>query len=103
MRLVPRLAAAAALALAVFVATGARAAAPHLDLSAAKTVDLTHPFDEETIYWPNSPSIFKLTRLSDGQSEAGFYYRMNSFCAPEHGGTHLDAPSHFAKDGRTAD
>lgn len=28
---------------------------------------------------------------------------MNSFCAPEHGGTHLDAPSHFARDGRTAD
>jgi kynurenine formamidase len=28
---------------------------------------------------------------------------MNSFCAPEHGGTHLDAPSHFAKDGFTAD
>jgi kynurenine formamidase len=28
---------------------------------------------------------------------------MNSFCAPEHGGTHLDAPSHFAGAGRTAD
>src|SRR5207245_8685865 len=34
---------------------------------------------------------------------AGLYYRMNSFCAPEHGGTHLDAPSHFARDGWTAD
>jgi kynurenine formamidase len=103
MRLVPRFAIVGVLGMAVFAATGARTAGPHLDLSAAKTVDLTHAFDEKTIYWPNSPSTFKLTRLSDGQSEAGFYYRMNSFCAPEHGGTHLDAPSHFARDGRSAD
>lgn len=81
----------------------APAARPRLDLASARPVDLTHAFDEKTIYWPNSPSTFQLTRLTDGVSEAGFYYRSNSFCAPEHGGTHLDAPSHFAKDGRTAD
>jgi len=103
MRLVPRFAAAAALALIVFAFTGSRAAAPHLDLSAARIVDLTHPFDEKTIYWPNSPSTFRLTKLADGATEGGYYYRMNSFCAPEHGGTHLDAPSHFAKDGWTSD
>jgi kynurenine formamidase len=27
----------------------------------------------------------------------------NSFCEPEHGGTHLDAPVHFSERGRTAD
>ena len=29
--------------------------------------------------------------------------RSNALCTPEHGGTHLDAPSHFAKGGLTAD
>jgi len=82
---------------------GARPSPARLDLSRARIVDLTHVFDEKTIYWPNSPTTFKLTKLADGTTEAGFYYRSNSFCAPEHGGTHLDAPSHFAKDGFTAD
>jgi kynurenine formamidase len=74
-----------------------------MDLSKAKVVDLTHPFDERTVYWPNAPSTFKLTKLADGLTEGGYYYRTNSFCAPEHGGTHLDAPSHFAKDGWATD
>ena len=94
----------AVLALAALAA--GKAIPPHAarpDLAKARVVDLTHSFDEKTIYWPNSPSTFQLTKLSDGVSEAGFYYRMNSFCAPEHGGTHLDAPSHFARDGWTAD
>ena len=28
---------------------------------------------------------------------------VQDFCAPEHGGTHLDAPIHFDKDGWTVD
>jgi len=93
-----------AVAIAAFTAAAAAPpASPRLDLANARIVDLTHAFDEKTIYWPNSPSTFKLTRLADGVSEGGYYYRMNSFCAPEHGGTHLDAPSHFAKDGWAAD
>lgn len=90
-------------ALAVLAGVAANGSKPGLDLSKARVVDLTHAFDEKTIYWPNSPSTFKLTKLADGATEGGYYYRMNSFCAPEHGGTHLDAPSHFAKDGWTAD
>jgi kynurenine formamidase len=80
-----------------------RSSPARLELSRARVVDLTHAFDEKTIYWPNSPSTFQLTKLADGATEGGYYYRMNSFCAPEHGGTHLDAPSHFAKDGFAAD
>jgi kynurenine formamidase len=91
------------LAVLAAVAAAAPAGRSRLDLASAKVVDLTHSFDEKTIYWPNSPSAFKLTKLADGTTEGGYYYRMNSFCAPEHGGTHLDAPSHFAKDGWTAD
>jgi kynurenine formamidase len=73
------------------------------DLATSKVVDLTHTFDEKTIYWPTSPSAFALKRLADGQTPGGWYYASNAFCTPEHGGTHLDAPVHFAKGGRSAD
>src|SRR5262249_61628735 len=36
-------------------------------------------------------------------SDGGFFYSAYSFCAPEHGGTHLDAPIHFAEGRWTAD
>src|SRR5207245_8239791 len=74
-----------------------------VDLSKTRMVDLTHPFDEHTLYWPTAPSGFKLTRLHYGPTEGGFFYSANSFCAPEHGGTHLDAPVHFAPGGWTTD
>ena len=73
------------------------------DLATAKVVDLTHPFDDKTLYWPTSPSAFELKSLADGKTPGGWFYRSNTFCTPEHGGTHLDAPSHFAEAGQTAD
>jgi kynurenine formamidase len=73
------------------------------DLLTARVVDLTHAFDEQTLYWPTAPSGFKLERLHYGRTEAGFFYSAYSFCAPEHGGTHLDAPIHFAESGWTVD
>ncbi len=76
---------------------------PSIDLSHAEVVDLTYPFDEHTLYWPNSPSAFELKRLAYGPTPGGYFYSSNSFCAPEHGGTHLDAPIHFAEHGLTAD
>ncbi len=85
------------------LAASARAESGGPDLATARLVDLTHAFDRQTIYWPTSPSGFELQRLADGRTPGGWYYRANAFCAPEHGGTHLDAPSHFAENGRTAD
>jgi kynurenine formamidase len=79
------------------------AAGPPIDLAGVKVVDLTYSFDDKTIYWPNAPTTFQLNRLSYGKTEAGFFYASNSFCTPEHGGTHLDAPIHFAEGKRTAD
>lgn len=73
------------------------------DLATAKVVDLTHPFDARTIYWPTSPSGFELKSLAYGPTPGGWFYSSNTFCTPEHGGTHLDAPIHFARDGATAD
>jgi kynurenine formamidase len=78
-------------------------AAQVLDPSAYRLVDLTHAFNERTIYWPTSPSTFKLQRLAYGVTDAGFFYAANTFCAPEHGGTHLDAPIHFAQGRRTSE
>lgn len=74
-----------------------------VDLQHARIIDLTHPFDERTIYWPTAPSSFQLTRLSYGKTEAGYFYAANVFCTPEHGGTHLDAPIHFSESGLTVD
>lgn len=59
-------------------------------------VDLTHSFDTTTIYWPTAEG-FQLHEDAKGWQEAGYYYESNSFESSEHGGTHLDAPIHFAE------
>ena len=69
---------------------------PPLDLSRATLVDLSHTFDATTLYWPNAPSGFELKSQFAGTTPGGWHYEANSFSAPEHGGTHLDAPIHFA-------
>lgn len=79
------------------------ARAAGLDLAACRMVDLTHPFDEHTLYWPTSPTSFKLERLSFGSTPGGWFYAANALCAPEHGGTHLDAPIHFGEGRHTVD
>jgi kynurenine formamidase len=82
---------------------GISAGGQQIDLSTATIVDLTHPFNAKTIYWPTSPSSFKLNQLSLGLTPGGWFYSANAFSTPEHGGTHLDAPIHFAEGGQTAD
>jgi kynurenine formamidase len=81
----------------------ATAANRPLDLATATVVDLTYPFDAKTLYWPNSPSGFDLKVLSRGPTPGGYFYSSNLFTAPEHGGTHLDAPIHFFERGLTVD
>src|SRR6266851_1982326 len=89
----------AGLAVGIAPAEGAAPSAPPSapDLRTARVVDLSHPFDERTLYWPTAPSGFKLERLHFGQTDGGFFYSAYAFCAPEHGGTHLDAPIHFGE------
>lgn len=79
------------------------ATSPAVNLERYRLVDLTYPFGEETVYWPTATSGFELTELHHGPTDAGFFYSANSFAAPEHGGTHLDAPIHFAEGRQTAD
>lgn len=68
-----------------------------------RIVDLGHAYDDDTLYWPTSPSRFELRQLSYGDTAGGWFYSSFSICTPEHGGTHLDAPRHFAEDGVTTD
>ena len=72
-------------------------------LTKGKWIDLSYEFSSQTLYWPNNPSGFRLDTLTDGTTPEGFYYSSFSFSAPEHGGTHLDAPVHFAADGLSAE
>jgi kynurenine formamidase len=71
------------------------------DLATARVVDLSHAFDEHTLYWPTAPSAFELKQLSRGPTPGGWFYSAYAFCTPEHGGTHLDAPIHFYEGRRT--
>ena len=73
------------------------------DLGNWTWIDLTYPFSAKTLYWPNNPTGFELQTQFEGHTDGGFFYSSYSFCAPEHGGTHLDAPIHFAEGRKTAD
>lgn len=68
----------------------------------ARFVDLSHAYDEQTIYWPTEEG-FRLEKEVDGITPGGFYYASNKISTPEHGGTHIDAPIHFAKGKPTVD
>jgi len=60
-------------------------------------VDLSHDYSADTVFWPTAEP-FKLEKVADGMTPQGYYYAANNFATSEHGGTHLDAPVHFAKD-----
>lgn len=65
-------------------------------------VDLSHPYDDRTIFWPTADP-FRLEKVGDGVTDKGYYYAANNFALAEHGGTHLDAPVHFAQGRQTVD
>ncbi len=63
-----------------------------------RLVDLTYDFGPETIYWPTGES-FHLERTAYGRTPEGYWYAAHNLCMAEHGGTHMDAPLHFAEHG----
>ncbi len=65
-------------------------------------VDLSHAYGDDTVFWPTAER-FKLTVVNEGMTPAGFYYAANNFSMAEHGGTHLDAPVHFARGRHAVD
>jgi kynurenine formamidase len=62
----------------------------------ARYVDLSHDLSPESVFWPTAET-FKLKKVADGVTPGGYYYASNDYSASEHGGTHLDAPIHFAQ------
>lgn len=65
-------------------------------------IDLTHEFSADTLYWPTAQR-FQLEVESRAFTERGYFYAANRYRASEHGGTHIDAPIHFAEHGKTVD
>ena len=59
-------------------------------------VDLSYPFDSSSVYWPTAET-FQLEKDFEGTTEQGYFYSAYRYSAAEHGGTHIDAPVHFAK------
>lgn len=72
------------------------------DLPGTHLVDLTHAFDEDTIYWPTA-ARFEFVIDSRGRTEGGYWYEANTIRTAEHGGTHLDAPVHFSEGRNSSD
>jgi kynurenine formamidase len=62
-------------------------------------IDLTAPLSPSTVLWPGLGGV-EVETLFEWEPD-GFYGRRLSL--PEHSGTHLDAPAHFAPDGARAD
>lgn len=71
-------------------------------LESAAIIDLTHAFDENTIYWPTAKP-FTWEKESWGKDGRGYWYAAARYSASEHGGTHLDSPIHFAEKGETSE
>lgn len=77
-------------------------AAQQPDFLSGRIVDLTYAFDANSVYWPTAEQ-FKLETDFEGVTDKGYFYSAYRYSAAEHGGTHLDAPVHFAKGHATVD
>lgn len=72
------------------------------DPFAGEWIDLTHALDEDNVFWPTA-NEFAHVEVAHGQTEGGWFYSSYDLRLSEHGGTHLDAPEHFAEGRQTAD
>jgi kynurenine formamidase len=98
------------LLLSVLLTASAACASPPAPSSSATAarfppgtlVDLSHTFDAQAVYWPTAEG-FQLRKDAEGMTPAGFYYAANSLFTSEHGGTHIDAPIHFAQGHASTD
>jgi kynurenine formamidase len=73
-----------------------------IDLAAGEWIDLSYEFSDQTLYWTTADG-FKKETVAEGKTDKGYYYSAYKFSAPEHGGTHLDSPIHFAEGRQTVD
>lgn len=94
----------AVMLMALFSAAACRSpeAPPAPPLLSGPIVDLSHPYNDQTLFWPTAQP-FALQTVADGMTPGGYYYAANRFSTDEHGGTHVDAPRHFAAGRWTVD
>ncbi|KAJ0177772.1 hypothetical protein K1T71_006645 [Dendrolimus kikuchii] len=62
-------------------------------------IDLTHSFDNNTVYWPDMQNFIFTKKFEQLSAAEKSWYAANDFAAGEHGGTHIDAPYHFYQSG----
>ena len=82
--------------LLVFTASCAAPSTPPSNPLNGTVVDLSHDYSDQSIFWPTAEG-FTLEKVADGVTPGGYYYAANNFESAEHGGTHVDAPVHFAQ------
>ena len=85
-----------------FVPTVARAQHLTAGFPSGIVVDLSYTFDSSTVYWPTAET-FHLEKDFEGTTDQGYYYSAYRYSAAEHGGTHIDAPVHFARGHNSVD
>ena len=67
-----------------------------------RIIDLTHEFSRETVYWVTARE-FEMDTVFMGMTDQGYFYSAFNFTTAEHGGTHMDAPIHFAENGQSVE
>jgi kynurenine formamidase len=75
--------------------------------------DLSYPLNDETIFWPGGETFShcvntcrvscEMNLMNNDNNNSDYFYSAGVINCPEHGGTHVDAPYHFAEDGITVD
>lgn len=68
---------------------------------AGQWIDLSHDFSGDTVYWVNAEPFKR--EGTQGMTPKGFFYAAGNYSAAEHGGTHIDAPIHFAEGKKSVD
>jgi kynurenine formamidase len=84
------------LLLSVFIACNQETPTNNSTFPQGEWIDLTYPFDRSTVYWPTSQP-FGFDTVFAGMTDKGYYYSAFNIQGAEHGGTHIDAPVHFAQ------
>jgi len=100
-RSIPGSAALAALLLVAGLVSACSVKPPE-DPLAGEWVDLTHALGEDSVFWPTADD-YRHEEVMHGHTDGGWFYSSYNIHLSEHGGTHLDAPIHFAEGGQAAD
>ncbi len=86
----------------VFLGAAACSQGAPPDPLAGEWVDLTHALDSDSVFWPTAKG-YEHEEVMHAHTPGGWFYSSYNISLSEHGGTHLDAPEHFAEGRQTAD